>query len=184
MRLIDLTGRKFHRLTVLKRSPINNSQNKPLWICKCECGNITVVSGSDLKSGNTKSCGCWNIESATKRFYKHGKTRTRLYYIWCGIKDRCYNPNNPRYNDYGGRGIKMDETWRNDFSEFQKWAIENGYDENAPFGQCTIDRANNQDGYFPFNCVWTTIAQQNRNKRNVSNSQIYLTKKSKRRKVK
>lgn len=177
MKLIDLTGQKFHRLTVLRRNPSNNAQNHPMWVCKCDCGNIHIVSGSDLKTGNTKSCGCWNRESASKRFIKHGMKHSRLYYVWCGIKDRCYNPNNKRYADYGGRGITMDESWRNDFLAFREWALETGYDENAPFGQCTIDRANNNEGYFPFNCVWSTIAQQNRNKRNIVNSQTYLTNK-------
>lgn len=178
MKLIDLTGQKFHRLTVLRRSENNTKRGKPKWICQCDCGNTTEVNGCDLKSGNTKSCGCWNNEVRCNALVTHGYSKTRLYKIWCGMKDRCYNPNNKRYNDYGGRGIEVCDEWLYDFTKFRNWALETGYDENAPFGQCTLDRANNNEGYFPFNCVWTTIAQQNRNKRNISHSQTYLVKKS------
>ena len=178
MKLIDLTGQKFHHLTVLRRSENNTNGGKPKWVCQCDCGNIVEVGGCELKNGNTKSCGCWNVISARQRFTTHGLSKTRLYRIWCRMKDRCYNPNDKRYNDYGGRGIRVCDEWLNDFMAFREWALENGYDENAPFGQCTLDRANNNEGYFPFNCVWSTIAQQNRNKRNIVHSQIYLANKN------
>lgn len=179
MRLIDLTGQKFHRLTVLRRSENNTNGGKPKWVCRCECGNVTEVGGCELKSGTTKSCGCWNKEVARKTLVTHGFSKTRLYRIWSGMKERCYNPNNKRYADYGGRGIRVCDEWLHDFMEFRKWALETGYDENAPFGQCTLDRANNNEGYFPFNCVWSTIEQQNRNKRNTAHSQSYLIRKTK-----
>ena len=179
MKLIDLTGQKFHRLTVLRRSENNTSQGKPKWICRCDCGNIVEVGGYELKSGNTKSCGCWNRESTHDRFYKHGMKKSRLYYVWNSMKDRCYNPNNKRYKDYGGRGIRVCDEWLHDFVAFRDWAFKTGYDENAPFRQCTLDRANNDEGYFPFNCVWSTIAQQNRNKRNIVKDQVHLVNKSK-----
>jgi hypothetical protein len=169
MRLVDLTGQKFNRLTVIERHSSNNAQNKPMWVCECECGNKTIVGGSELKTGNTKSCGCLNRELAKNRLFKHGMKHTKLYYVWCGMKDRCYNPKNKRYKDYGGRGIKMDETWKHDFTSFYTWAMENGYQEGL-----SIDRANNNEGYFPFNCVWSTVQRQNRNKRNTVHSQIYL----------
>lgn len=177
MRLIDLSGQKFHRLTVISRHPENNAQNKPLWVCICDCGTQTIVSGSDLKQGNTKSCGCLDRESAKERFTTHGKSKTRLYRIWLGMRERCYNPNNKRFKDYGGRGIFVCDEWRNDFMSFHDWAYQNGYDDTAPFGQCTIDRANNDDGYTPYNCVWSTLRQQAHNKRNTCHSQIYLNRK-------
>lgn len=179
MKLIDLSGQRFHRLTVLRRSEHNTNGGKPKWVCQCDCGNITEVGGSELKSGNTKSCGCWNSESARNRRLTHGMKRTRLYYVWNSMKDRCYNPNNKRYKDYGGRGIRVCDEWLHDFMAFHDWAIETGYDENAPFGQYTLDRANNDEGYYPFNCVWSTISEQNRNKRNVVRSQDYLIRKAK-----
>lgn len=176
MTLIDLTNKRFNRLTVLHRSSANSTQNKPMWVCKCDCGNITTVRGTDLKSGNTKSCGCLDRESASKRFTTHGYSHTRLYKIWCGMKDRCYNPNNKRYSDYGGRGIFICDEWLHDFVAFKDWAYQNGYDDTAPFGECTIDRANNDDGYTPYNCVWSNLTQQAHNKRNTSHSQIYLNR--------
>lgn len=183
MRLIDISGQKYYRLTVIERHVENDKQNKPMWVCKCDCGNTTIASGSMLKSGNTKSCGCWNKEVRRNSLLTHGYSKTRLYKIWCAMKERCYNPHNKRYKDYGGRGIVVCNEWRNDFLSFREWALRTGYDENAPFGQCTLDRANNNEGYFPHNCVWSTIAQQNRNKRNISHSQIYLLTKYENRKV-
>lgn len=174
MKLIDLTGQKFHRLTVIKRHSENNKQNKPMWVCKCDCGQMIVVTGSDLKSGNTKSCGCWDKDVGRRKLTTHGYSKTRLYYIWSNMKDRCCNPNNKRYKDYGGRGIFVCDEWLHDFVAFREWAYKNGYDDTAPFGQCTIDRANNNDGYTPFNCVWSTLRQQAHNKRNTTHSQIYL----------
>lgn len=182
-KFIDLTGQKFHRLTVLRRSTHNTNQGKPKWVCQCDCGRITEVGGYELKSGNTKSCGCWNKEVRQTVPKVHGYSKTRLYRVWCSMKDRCYNPKNKRYADYGGRGIKVCDEWLHDFISFRNWALANGYDETAPFGQCTLDRANNNEGYFPFNCVWATIEQQNRNKRNTSHSQLYLINKNKNRKV-
>ena len=81
------------------------------------------------------------------------------------MKTRCYNPNNKRFKDYGGRGIVVCDEWKNDFSIFQKWALENGYDANAPFGQCTIDRIDVNGNYEPSNCRWITMAAQQKNKR-------------------
>ena len=176
MRLIDLSGQKFHRLTVVKRHPENNKQNKPMWVCKCDCGKVVIVTGSDLKSGNTKSCGCLDKEVGKKKLTTHGYSKTRLYRVWTSMKDRCHNPNNKRYNDYGGRGIFVCDEWRHDFVAFREWAYQNGYDDSVPFGQCTIDRANNNDGYTPYNCVWSTLSQQAHNKRNTSHSQIYFIK--------
>ena len=92
------------------------------------------------------------------------------------MKERCYNPNNKRFKDYGGRGIFVCDEWLHDFKAFREWAYQTGYDDTSPFGQCTIDRANNNDGYTPYNCVWSTLTQQAHNKRNTSHSQIYLNK--------
>jgi len=174
MRLIDLTGQKFNRLTVIKRASTNTNQNKPKWVCQCECGKIVEVGGNELKSGNTKSCGCWNHEVRKTHLSTHGLSKTRLYKVWCGMKERCYNPHNKRYKHYGGRGIGMCDEWKNDFMVFRKWALENGYDENANYGQCTIERVNNDDGYFPFNCVWTTLQEQSWNKQNTVYSHRWM----------
>ena len=174
MKLIDLTGQTFNRLTVLGRSPHNTNQNKPKWICRCECGKIVEVGGYELKSGNTKSCGCWNKEVRHTNPTTHGLSKTRLYRIWRAMKERCYNPHNKRYKHYGGRGIKVCDEWRNDFMVFREWALKNGYDETAPYGQCTIERVNNDEGYFPFNCVWTTLQEQAWNKQYTISSHRWM----------
>ncbi len=179
MRLIDLTGQNFNRLTVVKRASTNTSQNKPKWVCLCDCGKIVEVGGYELKSGNTKSCGCWNHDVHKEQLKTHGLSKTRLYKVWCGMKERCYNPHNKRYKHYGGRGIEMCDEWKNDFMAFRKWALENGYDENAHYGNCTIERVNNDDGYFPFNCVWTTLQEQAWNKQNTVYSRRWTRAKRK-----
>lgn len=88
----------------------------------------------------------------------------RLYKVWQGMKERCYNKNNHAYMNYGGRGITVCEEWL-DPRNFIKWALENGYDENAPRGQCTLDRINNYKGYSPNNCRWVSMNEQTKNKR-------------------
>jgi len=87
----------------------------------------------------------------------HGCSKTKLYGVWCGMKERCNNPNNKRFDRYGGRGIKVCDDW-NDFSTFQLWSIQNGYRDGL-----TIDRINNDGMYSPDNCRFVTRAEQNRN---------------------
>ncbi|WP_329886456.1 hypothetical protein [Pseudoramibacter faecis] len=81
---------------------------------------------------------------------KHGKCGTRLYGVWKSMNERCSNPNNSSFADYGGRGITVCNEW-NEFQAFSDWAERNGYDETAPFGECTLDRINNNLGYSPEN---------------------------------
>lgn len=146
----DLIGKKFNRLTVISLADKRNHQTR--WKCKCDCGNECVVYGQYLKSGHTKSCGCYREEVRPTQQFKHGYRHTRIYGVYGKIKGRCCNPNNPSYPRYGGRGITICEEWMNSPESFCKWAYANGYDENAKYGECTVDRIDNNKGYSPDNC--------------------------------
>lgn len=157
----DLTNQKFGRLTVLGLDTEKQSR-KTYWICQCECGTIKSCRSDSLKSGAVISCGCrkkeQDKENLTKH-YDHMQSGTRLYYIWQGMKARCYNEHNIRYVNYGGRGIKVCDEWKDNFTAFYQWAIDNGYSEEK-----TIDRINVDGDYEPSNCRWADIKTQCNNR--------------------
>ena len=150
----DLTGQKFGRLTVIEKTTKRSPHGEIIWKCRCKCGNITEVRGSNLLGGHTKSCGCLYKETREKHGDAKKGERARLYNIWIMIKDRCYNPNNRAYKWYGGRGIKVCEEWENNYPAFKTWALANGYKEGL-----TIDRIDNDGDYCPGNCQWITRAE-------------------------
>jgi hypothetical protein len=161
--LIDLTGKRFHRLVVISRA-VNHGKDAR-WNCQCDCGNTSIVQSNNLKSGNSKSCGCLNIDNITVHGCS-GKKITSEYIAWDNMKSRCYNPNNPRYKHYGERGIKICDRWlgKNGFQHF----IE---DMGAkPSAEYSIDRIDNDGDYEPSNCRWATIKQQRNNQRVHPNS--------------
>lgn len=152
---VDLTGKRFGRLTVIER---DYSKRTTAWLCKCDCGNMHIATAKHLNNGHVKSCGCLNREP--KRV-AHNMSHSRIYNIYQTMKKRCYNSKDEHYHNYGGRGIKVCDDWLNDFQAFYDWAMANGYKDDL-----SIDRINVNGNYEPANCCWATNSQQQRNKRN------------------
>lgn len=151
--VVDLTGKKFGRLTVLSRAE-NNAHGKAQWLCHCECGKEVVIIGQHIRNGNSKSCGCLNMDRITK----HGGHKTRLHQIWLDMRFRCRSKTCKYYKDYGGRGIKVCERW-DDFKNFRD-DMQEGYADHL-----TLDRIDVNGDYEPSNCRWATVKEQNRNMR-------------------
>jgi hypothetical protein len=163
-KLLNITGKRFFRLVVIKQER-SSKAGKTMWLCQCDCVKNVIVSGYNLKSGHTKSCGCFKSE--TKANLKHGQCYTRLYHIWCSMKRRCYAKEHKEYSNYSGRGIKICDEWINDFDMFSKWAFVNGYADNL-----TIDRINNDGNYEPNNCQWISLQDNVRKARLTSKEAI------------
>ena len=153
----DLTGKKFNRLTVLGFKEFNKNGTS-IWRCLCECGTIKDINVGWLRK--TISCGCFFKEQLIKRNKTHGKSETKEYNSWRQIKQRCYNPRNNSYHDYGDRGIRVCDRWLNSFENFYK-----------DMGKCPdecdgVDRIDNNGNYCPSNCKWSTSLENAQNKRN------------------
>ena len=159
--LVDLTGQKFGRLTVIRIATEEERNNRAevYWLCKCDCGNEKIISGHSIKRGLVVSCGCYHKEISQKR-RKHGESKTKFYKLWHGMIESCENPTNGSYKNYGAKGIKVCEEWH-DYENFKNWALNKGYKEGL-----SIDRIDNYDNYYPENCRWVSFIEQQNNKRN------------------
>jgi len=160
---IDLTGRRFGRLVVLYEC--NERKNgKVVWHCRCDCENEVNVRSGGLTSGNTTSCGCYNRERVAEVHTVHGMKRQGerhpVYDAWARMIQRCENPNDKCYKDYGGRGITVCGEWH-DPVVFINWALVSGWQKGLQ-----IDRIDNNGNYEPDNCRFVTPKENSRNRRN------------------
>ena len=159
----DLTGFRSGRLVALRMLYVkhfNCGRAHEMWECLCDCGNKVVIDKDCLLRQSTKSCGCLKKELARKQMTKHGGSKTRLWYIWYSMNQRCKRKTVNGYRYYGGKGIKVCEEW-SDYSNFNKWALSNGWRPGL-----SIDRINPNKDYCPQNCRWVDFRVQNNNKTN------------------
>jgi hypothetical protein len=155
--LVVNKGDKYNLLTIIKE--LNKSKKgERMFLCQCDCGNETTLSLGTIRHGNTKSCGCLKIKTSSELLLKHSLSNHRLYKTWTNMKSRCYNKNTRSYKDYGARGIKVCDEWKNSFINF--------YNDMHPTYQegLTIDSVNNDKDYCKENCRWATATEQQNNK--------------------
>jgi hypothetical protein len=150
----NLTGRRFGKLVVIKY--LGRSTKGNVWQAVCDCGRNTQARTFDLKTNRIRSCKCDYLNPGTT----HGLNNTRANSIWCAMKSRCTNPNVDCYQDYGGRGITVCERWLNSFENFFEDMGE------PPTKSLSLERKDNELGYFKENCYWASRHQQSRDKRN------------------
>lgn len=149
-------GQRYGKLVAIR--PLVLGRNSR-WQFRCDCGNVVSIFARSVRHNKTRSCGCYFREATSKRMFKHGRRGTPEYKAWNSMLQRCENSKNPRYERYGGRGIRVCEQWH----DFETFYADMG---PRPFPNHSIDRINNDKGYEPDNCRWTTPEQQRRNKVN------------------
>lgn len=164
----DITGEVFGRWVVIKRCG-SDQRGEATWLCQCACGTTSTVTGSSLRNGHSKSCGCLSRAVAAERERTHGYTGTREYRAWVSIKGRVCNPRNKNYPTYSLLG--MDEDWKLSFQSF----IEHigSIPDDRP--RWSVNRIDNDKGYFPGNVRWARDKEQSRNKGRQSNNQTGVT---------
>lgn len=150
-----MTGKHFGAWVVLARAGSRNTF--VYWLCRCDCGTVSELSGGALRGGKTKSCGCKKEEGRQAALTGHRETRTPTWNSWLSMRHRCSNQNDPSYPRYGGRGIRVCERWEN----YENFVADMGH---RPDGT-TLDRVDNSGNYEPGNCRWATGSEQSRNRR-------------------
>lgn len=152
-RIIDLTGQRFGRLEVISFAG-QNKWGAADWLCRCDCGNMCTITAPSLKVGNTRSCGCITKELQKDLKTTHGMHKHPAYRVWASARSRTHNINDQRWEDYGGRGITMCQEWADSFEAF--WA------DMGPTYKTglSIDRVDNDLGYYKENCKWDTESVQ------------------------
>lgn len=156
----DISGKTFTKLTVLHATD-ERRNGSVMWKCRCDCGNEVLVRSTALTIGKTKSCGCSKIERVVKRNIStasHNMRRTPIYECWQSMKQRCLNPASPDYKNYGGRGIRICDEWKDSFKTFL-------FDMGVRPEGTSIDRIDVNGHYCKENCKWSTNKEQANNKR-------------------
>jgi hypothetical protein len=158
-KIVDLTGKRFGRLIITKKAFSKNG--RMFWNCLCSCGTEKAINGKDLRHGSVNSCGCLRREVTSTKFKTHGETETKLYAVWITMIQRCEKPTSEKSRkNYKDRGITVYPEWHS-FEAFRDWAFTNGYSEGL-----SIDRMDNNRGYYPDNCRWVNNKTQTNNKCN------------------
>lgn len=162
---IDITDRRYGRLVAKEKVKSPKGDGRAYWLCECDCGNKVVVRRDSLENESTQSCGCYlrEIYKNGGGSIRHPKGTKRIAKILTTMKQRCYNPNNEHYKQYGGRGITICPEWLGKYGSdnFIQWALNSGYKKGL-----TIERINVNGNYEPSNCCWATTKEQQYNKRN------------------